>query len=216
MKTFFLPACNNQTAGYSRRRGFTSSLSVKSCSSCRGSDVMFRMKYSMKHFVYGGFFFSVFLVMFTFAWNLTIYRFFSLREGKEITIYAFGDHPLFSRTNETKLGNWVSTLSSEMPNKFILIGIKKNWGRYYVRSYDCYRALYELYLQQEIDKSSLQSVQQKISDVLLQNKRHLLPYPKLTYVTDDLTYLKIYGFIFLALSFLVMIFILKVIKKNPG
>ena len=153
-----------------------------------------------------------FLAMITFAWNLTVYRFFSLRDGREITIYAFGDHPLFTRTNETNLGNWISTLTSEMPDKFILIGIKKNWGRYYVRSYDCYRALYELYLQQGIDGSStLQSVQ-KISDVLQENKKYLLPYPKLTNVTDKLTYLKVYGFLFLALFFLLLNFIFHGIK----
>ena len=162
-----------------------------------------RVKINMRYFLYGGFFLCLILAVFIFVYELTIYRFFYLKEGTVTTIYAFDKYPVFSRTEKTKLSHWISTFSSKMPDKFILIGMRKNYNRYYIKAYGCYRELYELYLQQTIDKSSLPM--QKITNVLLRYKNYLLPYPKVINHTNSyLVYLKIFGLILVGIAFLLL------------
>ena len=81
--------------------------------------------------------------------------------------------------------------------------MRKNYNRYYIKAYGCYRELYELYLQQTIDKSSLPM--QKITNVLLRYKNYLLPYPKVINHTNSyLVYLKIFGLILVGIAFLLL------------
>lgn len=162
-----------------------------------------RLKNNIRIFLWAGFLLCIILAIFTFIWEITTSRFFYLKDGTIITTYTFDQHVLFSKTEETKMSYWISTFSSKMPNKYILIGMRKNFTRYYVKTSRCYHKFYDLYLQQTIERTNLST--QKITEILMQYENDLLSRPQIIgQKSNFFVYLKIGGLILGSIVFLLL------------
>ena len=151
-----------------------------------------RLKNNINNFLWGAFFLCSLSAILIFMWEIAIFRFFYLKEGTVVTAYTFGQYIFFSKTEKTKMSYWLSTFSPKMPAKYILIGIRKNFTRYYVKTSRCYHKLYDLYLQQTIEQTNLST--QRMAKILMQYENDLLPYPQISNPQNSFSdYLKIGG-----------------------